>query len=391
LLDVLGQAVVAMDDQGRVTYWNAAAEALSGWGADDALGEDIISLGLPDFTSERGTDVLKHLLEGRPWTGGFTAQRKDGSTFAAIVTGTALRDDDGGVVGVLAVVTNIGQVLRPLLVHSREAAVVTTGAGVIQFAAPAVGPVVGWSESELAGRSLVDLVHPDDLGAVQDSVQVALERPTEAPAAEFRVRTRSGTWLWVEGLVSNLLEDASVRGLVWTVRDISERRAALEQMTDMALHDQLTGLPNRVLLADRLQQATSRRHPHGALLFLDLDGLKQVNDELGHAAGDEVLRAVADRLAHTVRPEDTCGRWAGDEFLVLNESVTRREEAAALVERLHAALAEPLDLGGRRLTTRVSIGVAMLDDDSHDPDRVLRLADEDMYRVKEEHRAAGTS
>jgi diguanylate cyclase (GGDEF)-like protein/PAS domain S-box-containing protein len=235
--------------------------------------------------------------------------------------------------------------------------------------------------------ALFDLIHPADQRAVEDCVAASLDRPSSSSTVEFRLRTKTGGWTWVEGLVADLRDDPSVLGLVWTVRDTSERHAALEEMTDAALHDGLTGMPNRALLYDRISVATARREPHGAVLFIDLDEFKLVNDRLGHAAGDTLLKTVADRISHIVRPEDTCGRWSGDEFLVLNESLQSKDDAEVFAARLAEVIAAPMEIADQILTPRASIGVAMLED-SRDPNQIIYLADEHMYRVKDEHRAA---
>jgi diguanylate cyclase (GGDEF)-like protein/PAS domain S-box-containing protein len=388
LLDRLGQAVIATDLAGVVTYWNGAAERVYGWSAREALGRNIADLTVPRFGQDLGEQIMAQLSRGETWSGGFTVQRKDGSLFTALVTDATVVDDAGDAVGVVGVSINLGEMLRPLLASSREVVVVTDERGAVRFASPAVERLLGVPTDALPGSLLTDLAHPEDRDVLTRAAERSHAGSPDESAVDVRLRHSDGSWTWVEGLVADVLEEPSVRGLVWSFRDVSERRLALDRMTEIALHDPLTGLPNRALLWDRLAQLTARRHPQGAVLFVDLDGFKHVNDELGHAAGDELLRAVAERLTHLVRPEDSCGRWAGDEFLVLSESVATEEAALALAERVHTALARPLQLAGRSVTTRTSIGVAMLE--GHDPELTLRLADERMYRVKQEHHRSGT-
>ncbi|MCW2598378.1 MAG: diguanylate cyclase [Frankiales bacterium] len=388
LIGGLGQAVIATDADCRVTYWSRAAESFYGWTAEEAVGEKITDLMAPEFGRDLTDAIMDRVLAGECWTGAFTVRRKDDTTFAALVTITAVRDADNTLVGTTSVASNIGQLLRPLLAGSKDAAVVTDSNGVVRFVSPVVERVLGWTEAADAGRSLLDRVHPDDHATVERCVQRSLADPTSDPTAEFRVRNTSGGWTWVECRVANLPGDPNVIGLVWMLRDISDRRAALERMTELALHDPLTGLPNRALLTDRLALATARREPHGALLFIDLDDFKKVNDDLGHAAGDALLKTVANRLAHIVRPEDSCGRWSGDEFMVFAESVKGWDDALEFADRVGKAVAEPVEIAGRVLSAQSSIGVAMLDG-IHDAQRVISLADEQMYRVKRQHRAQG--
>lgn len=389
LLDALGQAVIATDPGGRITYWNPAAELLYGWTAAEVLGRPIDTVTVPQFGRGVAEQIVARLLEGETWSGAFTVQRRNGTTFTALVTDSAVWDAAGQLVGIVGVSTDVAQMMRPILSQSHEAMVVTDEDAVVRFATTAVERVLGWTDADLAGRSLLDLVHDDERAGVAQCVRRAPAAANhDVQLVEFRTCTPTGEWIWVEGLVANFVEEPSVRGLVWTLRDTSERREALERMTDAALHDPLTGMPNRLLLSDRIAQAAARREPRGALLFIDLDGFKKVNDELGHAAGDTLLRTIADRLARTMRPEDSCGRWAGDEFIVLNEALHSRDEAQALADRLGRVIAEPVEIAGRQVATRASIGVAMLAG-THDPERLLRLADESMYRVKQEHRRDG--
>jgi diguanylate cyclase (GGDEF)-like protein/PAS domain S-box-containing protein len=387
LLDELGQAVIATDVTLRVTYWNGAAASAFGWTEDEMLGRHILDVCVPEFVRSLSDDVVTALMAGTTWSGAFTVRRKDGRTFTAHVTANGIRGEQGDLLGLVATAGNIGQMLRPLMTRSQEVAVVTGAYGVVRFASPAVERILGWTDEDVAGRSLFDLIDPEDRESVEDYVRLSLAHPESGLAAEFRLQTADGEWVWVEGLLADLRDDPSVLGLVWTLRDISARRAALEAMTDLALHDPLTGLANRTLLEDRLAMATARREHHGALLFIDLDDFKQVNDAVGHAGGDELLKTVADRLAQVVRPEDTCSRWSGDEFIVLNESVGSMAEAASFAERVGAAIGTPVEIGGTVLTPEASIGVVMLDA-SMDPTRVIRLADEQMYVVKERHHAA---
>lgn len=390
LLDRLGQAVIATDLAGVVTYWNDAAERVYGWSAHDALRRNIADLTVPRFGQDLGEQIMAQLGRGEQWSGSFTVQRKDGSLFTALVTDVTVLDDAGQAVGIVGVSINLSEMLRPLLASSREVVVVTDERGAVRFASPAVERLLGVGAEALPGRLLTELTHPDDravLTSAAEHCRPALEDKPVDVRLDIRLRHNDGRWIWVEGLVADVLEEPSVRGLVWSFRDVSDRRFALDRMTEIALHDSLTGLPNRALLWDRLAQLTARRHPHGAVLFVDLDRFKQFNDELGHALGDELLRALADRLTHMVRPEDSCGRWGGDEFLVLSDSVTTEQEARALAERVETALAKPLELAGRVVTIRSSIGVAMLE--SRDPERTLRLADERMYEIKQEHQRAG--
>src|SRR5207302_11220643 len=161
-------------------------------------------------------------------------------------------------------------------------------------------------------------VHPEDLDFVTAAWERAVATAEPGAPIEYRVLHADGTWRWVEGVVGNLLDDPAVQGVVLNIRDITERKAAEEAMLHQAFHDALTGLPNRALFLDRLGQALARRGRRASLtavLFLDLDRFKWINDSLGHAAGDQLVTQVAEPLATAIRPADSVARVRGDDFV----------------------------------------------------------------------------
>ena len=385
LLDALGHAVIATDANGVVTYWNAHAEELYGWTSAEAVGRPIYELTVAPVGQPSAEEIMGALAAGQAWTGAFPVLRKDGSGFVALVTDTGLYDDEGDLEGVVGVSVNLGETVRPYLVQASEAAVVHGVDGVVHYASPAVTAVFGWDDEGLAGTHLTELVHDEDVGLLRECIAAAVDGVELPATTELRFCRPDGEYVWAEGRWTNLLGDPSIRGLVVIFRDVHERHLTLDRMTDLALTDRLTGLPNRSVLIERLQHAVARRRQQGAVLFVDVDEFKAVNDTLGHAAGDQLLTAVADRLARAVRPEDTCGRWAGDEFLVVTESVETRDAAEALAARVREAIEQPLVLEGRSVEPRVSIGLALLAE-GRSADQVLRLADQQMYAVKRRRR-----
>lgn len=241
---------------------------------------------------------------------------------------------------------------------------------------PAWEQALGWSREELMARTIQEFVHPDD---VEQTIALTLAgRHSSAHFVNFtnRYRHRDGSWRW-------LLWSARCDGELWyaAAKDVTDRMWLERQ----ALRDPLTRLPNRLLLMDRARQALGRlRRSHAlvALLFIDLDRFKAVNDSFGHAAGDHLLIATAERLTEALRDSDTAARLGGDEFVVLAEDLENEQEALAVAERVLHALQEPVRAGATEVRMLASVGVAVSNAPDTDPEDLLREADIAMYRAK---------
>ena len=210
---------------------------------------------------------------------------------------------------------------------------------------------------------------------------------TDSHTFECSLRHQDGRWLKFEVQHTHLLEDEHVQGIVLNSRDISERKAFEEQLSHQAFHDPVTGLANRALFADRVGHAlrsTVRTGSLIAVMFIDLDDFKTINDSLGHQAGDAVLAEVAARLDRASRPSDTVARFGGDEFAILLDGVSGSDEAAIIGDRLLTSLEAPFDVDGQQVYPRASMGICMSDEDllSQDAEELLRNADVAMYMAK---------
>jgi len=250
---------------------------------------------------------------------------------------------------------------------------------------------MGWeAERVVGGRVAQDVVHPKDISEAKRFFLDVLAEPGASRTFEARVRDARGTWRWLEVTWTNLIDEPSVEGIVANLRDVSERKAAEASLAHQALHDPLTDIPNRVLFVDRLDHALARpRHAKGAVavLHIDIDRFKLVNDSLGHAAGDTVLLAVTDVLRNSVRPGDTLARIGGDEFAVCCEDLPSPEEAVTLAARIQDRLRGAFEAEGQDVYVTVSIGIVLANPAAEmTADSMLRDADAAMHRAKERGR-----
>jgi len=270
---------------------------------------------------------------------------------------------------------------RSLVQHSSDVIIVTRSDGTVRFVSPSASRVFGYDPSEMLRHTISELLHPDDRERATTFFRTASQSPGVTGPVEWRFRQPDGSWLNAEILATNLLHDPSVKGVVLNTRDVSERRRLEEQLTHQAFHDPLTGLANRALFRDRVSHALALAQRRGSpvtVLFLDLDDFKTVNDSLGHAEGDRLLIAVAERFLACARSADTVARLGGDEFAILIEGADGRD---GLPDRLAAAMSHPFTLSGNQVRVTVSIGVASASaDDSADD--LLRNADMAMYAAK---------
>jgi diguanylate cyclase (GGDEF)-like protein/PAS domain S-box-containing protein len=272
------------------------------------------------------------------------------------------------------------------LAETAPCAITIDQSGECRFANAAAGALTGYSPRELERMNLAELVHPEH----QDLVRERAAAPAESLPAhhEFKIVRKDGQERWVE-FSASAIEYGGQRATLGAAFDITERKRADERIRSLAYHDSLTGLPNRLLFRDRLRLAVVQAHRAGqklAVLFIDLDRFKTVNDSLGHALGDRVLQTVAARLLASVREGDTVSRVGGDEFILILPGVERPLQVARVAEKIGAALKEPLRLDGHELVVTTSMGISVYPDDGEDAETLIQNADAAMYRAKEHGR-----
>ena len=275
---------------------------------------------------------------------------------------------------------------RSLVQNSSDTTLVLGEDTLITYASPASTSLLGVDPNCLTGRRATELVHSDDREHLEVQLASRLKTRSSADPIPFRMLHTDGSWRHVEAVVSDLRDRPSVGGYVINARDMTERKEAEDLLAHRALHDPLTGLPNRTLILDRADQMLvrgRREFRSVAALFVDLDNFKDINDTLGHDAGDKILQSVANRFVAILRGSDTVGRLGGDEFVVLAEGVSLAAGAELVAERIQDVLREPFQIDGYEgtpLTLSASIGIAVGDRTS--AQELLRDADIALYRAK---------
>jgi diguanylate cyclase (GGDEF)-like protein/PAS domain S-box-containing protein len=285
---------------------------------------------------------------------------------------------------------------RSLVQNSSDVVAVISPQGLVTYESDAMRRVLGHDPADGVGRPFDDHVHQDDLAFLDSLFEGLLERDGAEQTSELRLHHADGSWRWVEAIGLNLSHDPAVGGIVLNFRDVTDRKRLEDQLQHEAFHDPLTGLANRALFSDRVTHALMRttRGPEEwlAVLFVDLDDFKVVNDSLGHAAGDELLTAVAERVRACLRRQDTAARLGGDEFGILLEEAGE-DAAGEIAERILDALRQPFALAARQIFVQASIGIAL--GGGRGPgvtagetaDELLRNADAAMYTAKSRGKA----
>jgi diguanylate cyclase (GGDEF)-like protein/PAS domain S-box-containing protein len=274
-----------------------------------------------------------------------------------------------------------------LVQHSSDLITLLDATGSVVYQSPSIERVLGYAPEEIVGTRFERLLQPGEEGRLPHVLaDRATHASSETEVLKCSLRHSDGGVRQFEVLYTDLLDDENVRGVVLNSRDVSERKAFEEQLAHQAFHDPVTNLANRSLFVERVRHAVPRARRERArlaVIFIDLDDFKTINDSLGHAAGDAVLLEIAKRLDGSIRPSDTAARFGGDEFAVLLEDMGSPQDAADTAERILESLAAPLQLEGKELFVRCSLGISIADGDGvAGADELIRNADAAMYIAK---------
>ena len=403
VLEASPDAIYTVEPQGTILSWNQGAERLYGYGAPEAVGTRSEFL-FPVHLRFRARELLSRVLVGETVEQlEMDVVRRDGMVVPVWLSLHPVRTPGGDIRGATAVARDVTEQKLALATLAESEAKLREAqalAHVGMWVWDSTATTLQWSEG-LYGIHGVDpldfggsydeylaLVAPEARRGVDEAMRRAI-RNGEPFEADYQIVRPSGERRWVYTRAEPVAMGALTIGLRGITQDITERKTAEEALSHQALHDPLTGLPNRILFLDRLGHALARlqREPGLiAVLFFDLDGFKMINDSLGHEAGDELLVAVADRLRAALRPGDTVARFGGDEFTVLCEELSSEDEALAVARRVADVASAPVVIdAGHDVALTASVGIAF-SRGAGTPEGLLRDADVAMYRAKEQGR-----
>ena len=393
-------SVVITDTRGIIEYVNPKFEEVSGYSEAELIGQRPSVLKGGDLDEEDYARMWKTILAGKEWKGIFHNRRKDGSMYWESAIISPIRDDAGNIthfIGIKEDITRLREYQESLRLSAKvfdattEGIILTDAEGRIRTVNPAFTRITGYEPEEVLGRP-ASIFDPESDSEVIDGIRETLEQH-QRWSGEITEYRKDGTWYheWIS--VTTLHDEkGDPSGYVIIFSDITQHKADQARILYQANYDLLTGLPNRTLLMDRLHQGllTARRHQGRlAVLFIDLDRFKAVNDLYGHGIGDELLQQVADRLKGAVREVDTIARFGGDEFVILLQDIGGGEDAALVAKKVIELISQPFDLSSRRVTIGASIGITLYPNDismdfsvEESGSLLLSNADMAMYQAK---------
>jgi diguanylate cyclase (GGDEF)-like protein/PAS domain S-box-containing protein len=405
-----GEAIVSTSSDGIVTSCNPAAERLYGYSSEQMIGKSVILLSGGDSAESTGEveTALAKVAAGQSVVNFERIERRrDGTVFPASVTISPICDAAGAVVGTSAITRDVTEarttaetarrltaaedLVRTVLASASIGIALADLDGSFRVVNRSLCDLLGYDEAWFLAHRLRDMVHPDDLEEALQARARVIAGAIDKSATKLRLVRADGATVWARR-VAVLLHDKDGRAnlIMFQVEDITAEYEAQEALTYQAFHDPLTGLHNRAWILDILAvdlRAAKRLGRTVGALFVDLDNFKVVNDSLGHAAGDEVLATVADRIVAGLRPGDRVGRFGGDEFVIVVQDLQDVLEVERCAERVSASIAVDLQVGGHRIVPTASIGIATSTSTST-TESLLRDADSALSRAKATGRAS---
>jgi len=402
LVETAHEGIWMVDVEDRSTFVNQHMADLLGYSVEEMLGRSPSDFYFSEAGRLERDQHRKRSLEGIKESRDVVYRRRDGEPLWAVVATTPILGDGKRIEGTLAMVSDITarvkaeeslraseRLFRSLFNESPAGQILSSSDRKIVAVNRAFCEMTGYTEAEILQNGWDAITPADDQAGIFAAFERLWSGEVDTMQMERRYRRKDGSWLWGHVGVARVADDSGrARYVIDQVQDISDRKQAQQALEHQALHDALTGLPNRVLARDRLDQAillARRQQTRVALLIIDLDHFKEVNDTFGHQAGDQLLRQVGERFMAELRETDTVARLGGDEFAIVLLAADA-DAAGVVAAKLLAALERPFVVEGQALDVGASIGIAVYPDHSDTADSMLRRADIAMYVAKRSRR-----
>ncbi|MES2771001.1 MAG: EAL domain-containing protein [Pseudomonadota bacterium] len=390
-LDRIHDSVIAMDLDGYITDWNRGAERLFGYSAAEIVGKNILSL---YADTEKDDPLFNLFLENGSREMTVRRRKKSGELFWASISFSVLQDEQGHPSGFVGYVVDVSERIaaeEKLRLHARifeinsEAIIVMDASGQIISANQAFSSIMGYEEFEVLGRNLDMLVAHEDRHLMISEARHRNKIDSQwSGQLQFKRKSGLNFPAWVS--ISSMEDAQGGLGYCFLFfSDISERHEVERQNVRLAYYDPLTGLPNRALFYARLEQFLAQMHNnrhHSAVLLLDLNRFKNINDSFGYNSADAILQDVGQRLLTSLRKEDLVARLGGDEFAIALFDIKHRDHAGQVAQKLLSVLSEPFYIEQNEILLSASIGISLLPDDGNDTETLLKNADIAMFLAK---------
>ncbi|MCM1983887.1 EAL domain-containing protein [Lyngbya confervoides] len=396
--------ITILDVNGIILYESPSVKDITGFTPDELENQSVFQFIHPgdlNAVIEDFQSVLKY--PDKTHTSEFRFMTKSGDWCYLEVVGTNLLEDPN-IQGIVINSRNISDrkaferalaeseaKFRSLIEHSTDIILIVSKNGNIFYSNQSLNSILGYAENSLNSIKIQELIHPQDLDLFNENILNLNRHHGSSRITEIRLKSKKNSWNIFEITGINLIHDSSVSGILINARDVNQRKLDERKLQFLAWKDPLTTLFNRSFFSQSLEnQFGIRKRDKSyifALIFLDLDRFKLINDSWGHAAGDQLLQQVAQRLQQCVRPSDTIARFGGDEFALLLTNISKIEQVIQVAERISRILSQPFSLEGREVYTSASMGIALSTIDSQkNPEELLRDADTALYRAKENGR-----
>ncbi len=388
-------SVMISDTQGIIEYVNSAFEKLTGFSATEVVGQPCSILKSGRHANGFYRDLWQTILGGNPFRATFINRKKDGSLFHEEKTITPVRSDEGNIIHFVSTGKDVSERVKAEVAQQRLSSILSATSdfvmvmkadGTLEFLNAAGRAMLGLDDTtEVSNKNIAELLHDESVAAVSDEACRALKQ-NGLWSGDTVLKARDGRELPVsQVLLAHRDASGEIEYVSSIARDIRERTRLEAELRHKLTHDEVTGLPGKILLYDRLRHAleSARRHHHlVAVLFCDVDDFKRLRDTVGSVDGDELLKSIGERLGICARHSDTVARFGADEFVIVLEELSEVDDVYPVVDKIRLAFSEAVMVGSRPVSVSFTIGAAFYPNDGENPELLLRLADKAMLSGK---------